>query len=541
MILIMSIPSGAQDTITKIDMKQIQEPENEQIKGENVLLETDTSPEGIENKKKKGKKKGKHPKRLWMILFFWMLFWGILPMIVTNRILIATLKESQITARVQNMQSQALILANQLTSTGYMKGEETETMTLVIEETADIWGGRIQIIDPEFRILLDTYGVDEGRFNISESVIFCMNGTNTTTLDEEECLVAFTQAIYGSEAEGDVQGVILVTVDLTSTVTPIIQVGENMFLLEAAAGVFLLLMVCVILQHSLRPLRRLVQAMDHAAEGNLKEEVWVENYWETRQISQSFNRTLTRMQMLDESRQEFVSNVSHELKTPITSVRVLADSIMSVPNATVELYQEFMQDISDEIERESKIIDDLLTLARMDQKKATLDVEEININEMMERILKRLRPIAQLRNVELLFESFRPVVADVDEGKLTLAINNLVENAIKYNNEGGWVKVSLNADYKFFYVKVSDSGCGIPEDALEHIFERFYRVDKARSRETGGTGLGLSIAKTVVQLHHGAIRVHSSIGEGTTFIMRIPLIYISKKMLNTDWMGEEEE
>ena len=146
----------------------------------------------------------------------------------------------------------------------------------------------------------------------------------------------------------------------------------------------------------------------------------------------------------------------------------------------------------------------------------------------LELLLKRLRLIAKKRNIELLFESFRPVTADIDEVKLNLAVTNLVENAIKYNQDSGWVKVSLNADHKFFYIKVTDNGCGIPEDAVEHIFERFYRVDKARSRETGGTGLGLSITKTIVQLHHGAIKVHSKLQEGTTFVVRIPMIYIKE-------------
>ncbi|MCD8329974.1 MAG: ATP-binding protein [Lachnospiraceae bacterium] len=139
-----------------------------------------------------------------------------------------------------------------------------------------------------------------------------------------------------------------------------------------------------------------------------------------------------------------------------------------------------------------------------------------------------MTPIAQTRIIELILESYRPVLADIDEVKLSLAVSNLVENAIKYNRDSGWVKVSLNADYKYFYIKVSDSGCGIPEDALDHVFERFYRVDKARSRDTGGTGLGLSITKSIVALHHGAIRVYSKMGEGTTFVVRIPLNYIKE-------------
>ena len=151
----------------------------------------------------------------------------------------------------------------------------------------------------------------------------------------------------------------------------------------------------------------------------------------------------------------------------------------------------------------------------------------LNLNVLVEQILKRLRPIANRRKVELIFESIREVTADVDEMKLSLAITNLVENAIKYNMEEGWVRVTLDADHKFFYLKVQDSGIGIPEDVQDRIFERFYRVDKARSRETGGSGLGLAITRNVVLMHKGAIKLSSKEGEGSTFTLRIPLNYIA--------------
>ena len=141
--------------------------------------------------------------------------------------------------------------------------------------------------------------------------------------------------------------------------------------------------------------------------------------------------------------------------------------------------------------------------------------------------LKRLQPIAAKKNVEVVFESFRPVVAEIDELKLSLSISNLVENAIKYNHEEGWVNVSLNADHKYFYLKVADSGMGIPEADQEHIFERFYRVDKSHSKEIDGTGLGLAIARNAVVMHRGSIKVHSEEGVGTTFTIRVPLNYIS--------------
>ena len=178
-------------------------------------------------------------------------------------------------------------------------------------------------------------------------------------------------------------------------------------------------------------------------------------------MSQAVQKSLRKLKAVDQSRQEFVSNVSHELKTPITSIRVLADSLMGMEDAPVELYREFMADISDEIDRENQIIEDLLTLVRMDKSaESQMNISQVHINHELEMILKRLRPIAKRSNVELILESIREVTADVDKVKLNLAVTNLVENAIKYNIDSGWVRVTLDADHKYFYVKVADSGIG---------------------------------------------------------------------------------
>ena len=158
----------------------------------------------------------------------------------------------------------------------------------------------------------------------------------------------------------------------------------------------------------------------------------------------------------------------------------------------------------------------------MDKSEAELNISQSNIYTLVEQILKRLRPIANKQKVELIFESIREVTADVDEMKLSLAITNLVENAIKYNKEDGWVRVTLDADHKFFYIKVSDSGIGIPEEAQDRIFERFYRVDKSRSKATGGTGLGLAIVKHIALLHDAKIDLQSQVGTGTTIRVTFP-------------------
>jgi len=191
------------------------------------------------------------------------------------------------------------------------------------------------------------------------------------------------------------------------------------------------------------------------------------------------------------------------------------------------LYREFLEDIVSEIDRENEIITDLLALVKMDKTATELNIASISINDLVELILKRLRPIARKKDVEVVFESVRNVVAEVDEVKMTLILSNLVENAIKYNREHGWVKVTLDADYQYFTVLVSDNGIGIPEDSLAQIYERFYRVEKSHSKEIGGTGLGLAITKNAVLLHKGSITVASTEGEGTSFLVKIPLNYIA--------------
>ena len=233
------------------------------------------------------------------------------------------------------------------------------------------------------------------------------------------------------------------------------------------------------------------------------------------------------MNALDESRQEFVSNVSHELKTPMTSMKVLADSLVQQENVPVEMYREFMLDIKNEVDRENQIITELLTLVRMDRKDSKLNVKECSVNKMVELILHRLRPIAQKRDIELTMVSMREVYAEIDEVKMIMVITNLVENAVKYNRDHGKVRVTINADPYNFYISVEDTGVGIPQDSLDKIYERFYRVDKSRSREVGGTGLGLSITKSIILQHHGAIDVQSILGEGTKFTVTIPLTYVA--------------
>ena len=298
-------------------------------------------------------------------------------------------------------------------------------------------------------------------------------------------------------------------------------------LLEVILILAVLLISLVLSTVLMKPFEKLSGEISAVKAGYSTDPIKAPAFAETEHIADAFNQVLARMNALDESRQEFVSNVSHELKTPMTSMKVLADSLVQQENVPVEMYREFMVDIKNEVDRENQIITELLTLVRMDRKDSRLNVKECNVNEMVEMILRRLRPIAQKRDIELTMVSMREVYAEIDEVKMVMVITNLVENAIKYNRDHGKVRVTINADPYNFYISVEDTGVGIPQDSLDKIYERFYRVDKSRSREVGGTGLGLSITKSIILQHHGAIDVSSIEGEGTKFTVTVPLNYVA--------------
>lgn len=451
---------------------------------------------------------------------------GIVPMIIVEKGIVESYEERAVAVRSITVKNQCDIICDQMVQQNYLEDQSSEAINSELNILNNIYGGRIMIIDENFRIVKDTYDLDRGKTMVSQEVIDSYNGKDTSRYDSKSSYIEMTIRIQDKETK-ETLGVMLMSVSTD-------EIQANMNILEQKGTMILMIVMVLVLVLGyflsgilVRPFQKVTRSIENLTDGYLDEDISVPDYLETELITNAFNKMLARVRTLDESRQEFVSNVSHELKTPLASMKVLADSLNAQEDVPVELYKEFMQDITEEIDRENQIITDLLSLVKMDKKAADLNITTMNINDLLELILKRLRPIAAAKKVELILDSFRPVNAEVDETKLTLAISNLVENGIKYNVEGGWVKVSLNADHKYFYVTVADSGIGIPKESLDHIFERFYRVDKSHSREIGGTGLGLAIARSAIVMHRGAIKVYSKENEGTTFSIRIPLTYLA--------------
>ena len=290
----------------------------------------------------------------------------------------------QIESKTRELQYQCNTLSRQLSKSGYLDGRDNSAVNSALSVLSDVYDGRILVVNKAFRIEKDTYSIDEGKLNISESVLKCFQGESVVEYSEKNKRIQITIPVYNLVLT-EVIGVMVVTSSTGSIMDMVNGYADRAGVIDIVMlilSVFLAFFLSLVL---VRPFKRVTDALNKAAFGDL-EPVEVNDCVETQKICDAYNKTLTKLKTLDESRQEFVSNVSHELKTPITSIRVLADSLMSMEDAPIELYREFLSDISDEIDRESTIIDDLLSLVKLDKSNMELKVTQVSINDLLELV-----------------------------------------------------------------------------------------------------------------------------------------------------------
>ena len=462
------------------------------------------------------------------IIFIYLIIFTIAPVTILNLLDNYYFGNIIRDTELAGMQTQAAVLTDDVRHYGGLDEAVSAGVYKNFSYFASVNEIRIRVVDNDFRILHDTYGFDNGKTIINESVVRVAEGSGgVSRFVNNDMLIESAVPLLNNN--GDVQGTLLLSKNVSKLDTSLRNAHNYSTLITVATVIVMAIFAAFLAKKFNNRYKFVNSSVSEIAGGQTDKRFKVSGYTEYGDILNGFNEILDNAKELDQSREEFVSNVSHELKTPMTSMKILADSLLADPDTPVELYREFMQDITKEIDRENEIIEDLLSLVRMDKAVAVLNISTVNVNELVENVMKKLTPIANRKTIELVFEQIRPVEAQIDEVKINQVVTNLVENAIKYNKDGGYVHVSLNADYESFYLQVEDNGIGIPEDNQKNVFQRFYRVDKARSRETGGTGLGLSIVKSIVLMHGGQIKLYSEPeneqGENgmTVFTVKIPL------------------
>lgn len=238
---------------------------------------------------------------------------------------------------------------------------------------------------------------------------------------------------------------------------------------------------------------------------------------------------MKRIRELEKMRSEFVANVSHELKTPVAAVKGFAETLLSGAMNNKETAEQFLHIIFDESNRLDRLIGDLTELSKIESGRSPLHFSPLSINELLSDVLRIMQTMAQEKDISLNMKVEEGLFIEADEDRLRQILFNLISNGINYTPEGGTVEIAAQSvkkgkDHEFVQMVISDTGMGIPEKDLPRIFERFYRVDKARSRRSGGTGLGLSIVKHLIELHKGTIQAESKLGEGTKFTIELPML-----------------
>lgn len=413
--------------------------------------------------------------------------------------------------------------------------KDAVNLEATVERLAAENDGRIMVLDAYGKVLTDTFARAEGmRINLSEIAEIVagreQTGYGVYHLDADspaaihsnsvEWINICTSAIFQNDS---LQGIVLFSSSLDEVMNNLNILQSNiMMFFVMTAGVSLLL-AFIMAGIITTPINRLTQGIKEMGKGDFSVRVEETGSYEIKKLSVTFNNMSEKLENLEKSRSQFISNASHELKTPLATMKILIESMLYEDNMDLGMRQEFLTDVNKEIDRLNSVVKDLLMLVTLDNKNMVLNKEYFNLSMLVQDISKRMKLYAEKNHKILTTNIEEGIDIHADSAKLHHIMNNLIDNAIKYTGPDGRILVNLYRNGRMAVFSVKDNGPGIPKEELSHIFERFYRIDKARSRETGGTGLGLSIVHQMVMLHGGNIYVESDYGHGAEFFVELPL------------------
>ena len=468
--------------------------------------------------------KGKKPfKSLRWTLLATYIFIGFVPLLFFTSTIFRTMDKYYIEERKKEMLSQANVISGHITVMNYLFDEsKKELFDYDIQETSRQGGYRIVVLDSKGTVVNDSNKTIIGKTVVLPEVVESLDNKDVAREQAGEVIYAAVTIVDDNSKQ---IGAVLISDSASDIFDTIGDIQKQVIILLCGVVIISGIIMFFMSQITTEPLKNMLAVIKKMSEGHLDQRVIVNkrSHNEISDLAEACNNMADKLEQVESTRQTFVSNVSHELKTPLSSIKVLSESILLQEEVPKEMYVEFLQDINSEVDRMTEIINDLLTLVKLDQREIPIKYQSTDMVKLCKEIVKRLSPLALAKDIYLELIADKEVVAEVDVTKFTLAISNLIENGIKYTDNGGTVTVYVDCDHQNAYFKVVDTGIGIAEEELGKIFNRFYRVDKTRDRETGGTGLGLSITHSTVLMHNGSIKVTSKENEGTTFVVRIPL------------------
>lgn len=452
----------------------------------------------------------------------------VITLIIMFNIFQSSLIERTETEKKLSYLTQGSILTNQISkSYDDIVSYDTfyEIKKIVTDTSLDV-GGRILVLDSAGKVIIDSNDALEGHemSNVPLLDDIFKGGSNAEIYNTEEYGKLLYSGVPITDASTNVVGVIMIVADVNDIYDEVFDVMNVILIVSGLIMITTLLITLAVTNIFTTPLSKLFAGVQEITRGNYDYKINLEASDEFTRLGNAFNMMSTRLHEVDDQKAKFVSNVSHELRTPLASLKIISESLLAARDTIdTDIVFEFLEDIDSETDRLNYIIDDLLYLVSIEKKELTLEYENRQINNAVAETVRRLRPLAGKRDISIFYDESVKIFADFDYGKMTQVLMNVIGNAVKYNIDGGEVDVDMYVDDQDrVVIDVIDTGIGIPEDEIMYVFDRFYRVDKARSRQSGGTGLGLSISKQIISLHLGDIEVMSVPEEGTTFRMTFP-------------------
>ena len=415
-----------------------------------------------------------------------------------------------------SMTGQAATVSSTLSSLERLSPENIAEVLRYLDVSAY---SRVVVTDPEGRVLYDTAGA-AGEPTELEDLLTSLEGKTVFRSSFSED--AFNSSVaMPLSANGALTGAVYLSEHDAERAEIILGFQHRIRAASLGIGALALVLAFLFVFFLLQRIQALVRSMHVVADGDYSYRHKNRGRDEITELGEEFNQLTERLQTTEEQRRRFVSDASHELKTPLASIRLLADSIVHNDNIDAGTMREFVTDIGNEAMRLQRTTEKLLDLSRLDDK-VSAPAEPVDLKKVVLDSLTPLRPLAQEKGVALETELEDGCVVLATEDDLFHIVFNLVENAIKYNVPQGSVEIRLQGDEQNVSLTVSDTGIGIPEEDRQNIFARFYRVDKARSREAGGSGLGLSIVHDAVLAHGGSITVGQNHPQGSVFCVTFP-------------------
>ena len=427
-----------------------------------------------------------------------------------------------------NLLTQGSILSNQI-SKDYDNLEKEAVFNYVsnyVKEVSLKLDSRILILNKEKEVLIDSHDVlkDYTFHNLNEIDVASSGASNVNLYNIKEVGETMYVGVPIINIESNVLGVIFISKNIDKTFNSISSTMNKVILISLIGLIVTGLVIFIISDVLSRPSEKMTEVVRSITMGDFCKKIVITSTDEISNLGNAFNLMSTRLYQVDEQRAKFVANVSHELRTPLTSIKIISETLLeNKKDLPKEIVTDFLQDIDSEVDRLNKIIDSLLYLVDMEKKELELELKLTYVNYLLRNVIKRLNPLAEKKNIKIHLIERDKIQVSLDQDKIKQALINILGNAIKFTPKNGDIYVQIYSSPKdSMTIEIEDTGIGIPENDIKYIFDRFYRVDESRARNSGGTGLGLSISQQIINLHQGQIYIQSKIDVGTKFIIVLP-------------------